>query len=84
MLAALWVVSPKFEPFSFKRLKAGLGPTFYDDANGMMSVTSKIVFKDVTGLVKAFANLNMILLDRQGRHKFHGIVKTLDGLNGGL
>ena len=54
---------------------------FYD--NGVMSVTS-IVFRDATGLAKAFANLNMILSDRRGRHELHGIVKTSDGLNGGL
>jgi hypothetical protein len=59
-----------------------LEPAFYDD--GMMSETSKIVFKDVTGLAKALANPNMISLDRRGRHEFHGIVKASDGLNGGL
>jgi len=41
-------------------------------------------FRDATGVAKAFANLNMISSDRRGRHKLHGIVKTLDGLNGGL
>jgi len=34
---------------------------FYD--NSVMSITS-IVFRDVIGLAKAFANLNMILSDR--------------------
>jgi 3-mercaptopyruvate sulfurtransferase SseA len=59
-----------------------LEPGFYDD--GTMSKTSKIVFRDATGLAKAFANLNMISLDGRGRHEFRGIVKTSDGLNGGL
>jgi hypothetical protein len=51
---------------------------------GRMSETSKIVFRDATGLAKAFGNLNMISLDRWGRREFHGIVKTSDDLNGGL
>ena len=59
-----------------------LEPAFYDD--GMMRETSKIIFRDVTGLAKAFANLNMISLDRRERHEFYGIVKTSDVLNGGL
>jgi hypothetical protein len=49
----------------------------------MTSVIS-IVFRDAIGLPKAFANLNMILSDRRGKHELHGTVKTSDGLNGGL
>jgi hypothetical protein len=40
--------------------------------------------RDATGVAKVFTNLNMISSDRWGRHELHGIVKTLDGLNGGL